>query len=100
MHSRGHCRRALADLSLPDQISEDSGGATPLVDVGDIRGVAGTYQEQTEKIIAQTGLAILAPPRVYALCLGTGGTALVTALLVTPLHFVTVVSAVWIKLFV
>ncbi|GBP35132.1 hypothetical protein EVAR_28331_1 [Eumeta japonica] len=43
-------------------------------------GAAGTYQEQTEKIIVLSGLAILAPPRVYALCLGTGGTALFTAL--------------------
>ncbi|GBP20598.1 hypothetical protein EVAR_93712_1 [Eumeta japonica] len=46
------------------------------------RGAAGTYQEQTEKIIILPGLAILAPPRVYALCLGTGGTALFMALLV------------------
>ncbi|GBP22174.1 hypothetical protein EVAR_10684_1 [Eumeta japonica] len=44
------------------------------------RGTTGTYQEQTEKIIVLPGLAILAPPRVYALCLGTGGTALFTAL--------------------
>ncbi|GBP03682.1 hypothetical protein EVAR_2427_1 [Eumeta japonica] len=43
-------------------------------------GAAGTYQEQTEKIIVLSGLAILAPPRVYALCLGTSGTALFTAL--------------------
>ncbi|GBP12214.1 hypothetical protein EVAR_6390_1 [Eumeta japonica] len=41
---------------------------------------AGTHQEQTEKIIVLPSLAILAPPRVYALCLGTGGTALFTAL--------------------
>ncbi|GBO98424.1 UBX domain-containing protein 1 [Eumeta japonica] len=44
------------------------------------RGVAGTYVEQTEKIIVLPGLAILAPPSVYALCLGTGGRALFTAL--------------------
>ncbi|GBP78904.1 hypothetical protein EVAR_55943_1 [Eumeta japonica] len=46
------------------------------------RGAAGTCQKQTEKIIVLPGLAILAPPRVYALCLGTGGTALFTALAV------------------
>ncbi|GBP39058.1 hypothetical protein EVAR_89280_1 [Eumeta japonica] len=44
------------------------------------RGAAGTYQKQTEKIVVLPGLTILAPPRVYALCLGTGGTALFTAL--------------------
>ncbi|GBP52713.1 hypothetical protein EVAR_43914_1 [Eumeta japonica] len=42
------------------------------------KGAAGTYQE---KIIVLPGLAILAFPRIYALCLGTGGTALFTALL-------------------
>ncbi|GBP56055.1 hypothetical protein EVAR_43817_1 [Eumeta japonica] len=46
------------------------------------RGVARTRQEQTEKIIVLPGLAILAPPRVYALRLGTGGTALFTALFI------------------
>ncbi|GBP67439.1 DNA repair protein REV1, partial [Eumeta japonica] len=45
------------------------------------RGAAGTRQEQTEKIIVLPGLAILAPPKVYALCMGTGGTALFTALI-------------------
>ncbi|GBP08749.1 hypothetical protein EVAR_7331_1 [Eumeta japonica] len=44
------------------------------------RGAAGTHQEQTEKIIVLPGLAILAPSRVYALRLSTGGTALFTAL--------------------
>ncbi|GBP47372.1 hypothetical protein EVAR_38974_1 [Eumeta japonica] len=44
------------------------------------RSATGTYQEQTEKIIVLPGPAILAPPRVYALCLGTSGTALFTAL--------------------
>ncbi|GBP77358.1 Malignant T-cell-amplified sequence 1 homolog [Eumeta japonica] len=44
------------------------------------RGAAGTYQEQTEKITVLPGLAITAPPRAYALCLGTDGTALFTAL--------------------
>ncbi|GBP71357.1 hypothetical protein EVAR_57742_1 [Eumeta japonica] len=34
-------------------------------------GRSGTYQEQTEKIIDLPDLGILAPPRVYALCLGT-----------------------------
>ncbi|GBP91053.1 hypothetical protein EVAR_56136_1 [Eumeta japonica] len=48
---------------------------------------AGTYQEQTEKIVVLSDLAILAPPRVYALCLGTGGTALFTALLSGPRSF-------------
>ncbi|GBP37768.1 hypothetical protein EVAR_29970_1 [Eumeta japonica] len=47
------------------------------------RSATGTYQEQTEKIIVLPGLAILAPPRVYALCLGTGGTALFMALFKT-----------------
>ncbi|GBP87486.1 Scolexin B [Eumeta japonica] len=41
-------------------------------------GAAGTHQEQTEKIIVLPGLAILATLTVYALCLGTGGTALFT----------------------
>ncbi|GBP75291.1 hypothetical protein EVAR_47328_1 [Eumeta japonica] len=45
------------------------------------KGAVGTYQEQTEKLIVLPGLAILAPSRVYALCLGTGGTALFTPLL-------------------
>ncbi|GBP48831.1 hypothetical protein EVAR_8439_1 [Eumeta japonica] len=45
------------------------------------RGAAGTHQKQTEKIIVLSSLAILAPHRVYALCLGTGGTAVFTALL-------------------
>ncbi|GBP34385.1 hypothetical protein EVAR_7438_1 [Eumeta japonica] len=49
------------------------------------RGAAGTHQEQTEKIIDLPGLAILAPPKVYALCLGTGGTAPFTALCLTLL---------------
>ncbi|GBP24728.1 hypothetical protein EVAR_79575_1 [Eumeta japonica] len=44
------------------------------------RGAAGTHQEQTEKIIVLPGLAILAPLKVYALCPGTSGTALFTAL--------------------
>ncbi|GBP95844.1 hypothetical protein EVAR_65500_1 [Eumeta japonica] len=47
-------------------------------------GAAGSYQEQTEKIIVLSDLAILAPPRVYALCLSTGGTALFTALRAGP----------------
>ncbi|GBP48243.1 hypothetical protein EVAR_96832_1 [Eumeta japonica] len=44
------------------------------------RSAAGTYQEQTKKIIVLPGPAILAPPGVYPLCLDTGGTALFTAL--------------------
>ncbi|GBP33799.1 hypothetical protein EVAR_25400_1 [Eumeta japonica] len=40
----------------------------------------GNLSEANRKIIVLPGLAILAPPRVYALCLGTGGTALFTAL--------------------
>ncbi|GBP24808.1 hypothetical protein EVAR_14141_1 [Eumeta japonica] len=39
------------------------------------RGAARTRQERTEKIIVLPGLAIRAPPRVYALRLGTGATA-------------------------
>ncbi|GBP77860.1 hypothetical protein EVAR_64443_1 [Eumeta japonica] len=45
------------------------------------RGAAGTYQEQTEKIIVLPGLAILTPPKAYALRLGTGNIALYAALL-------------------
>ncbi|GBP58040.1 hypothetical protein EVAR_39756_1 [Eumeta japonica] len=44
------------------------------------RGAAGNHQELIEKIIVLPGLAILAPTRVYTLCLGTGSTALFTAL--------------------
>ncbi|GBP87888.1 hypothetical protein EVAR_63827_1 [Eumeta japonica] len=44
------------------------------------RGAPETYEEQTEKNNSLPGLAILAPSRVYALTLGTGGTALFTAL--------------------
>ncbi|GBP90551.1 hypothetical protein EVAR_64671_1 [Eumeta japonica] len=42
---------------------------------------SGNSSGANQKIIVLPGLAILAPPRVYALCLGTGGTALFTALL-------------------
>ncbi|GBP46728.1 hypothetical protein EVAR_86981_1 [Eumeta japonica] len=40
----------------------------------------GAQREPNRKIIVLPGLAILAPPRVYALCLGTGGTVRFTAL--------------------
>ncbi|GBP05886.1 hypothetical protein EVAR_5166_1 [Eumeta japonica] len=43
----------------------------------------GNSSGANRKIIVLPGLAILAPPRVYALCLGTGGTALSTALATT-----------------
>ncbi|GBP35779.1 hypothetical protein EVAR_20633_1 [Eumeta japonica] len=62
------------------------------------RGAAGTYQEQTEKIMVLPGLAILAPPRVYALCLDTGGTALFTAVtgsMLTLLFRQTLNAATW-----
>ncbi|GBP95925.1 hypothetical protein EVAR_67413_1 [Eumeta japonica] len=49
-------------------------------DTASIYAMAALEKEQTEKIIVLPGLAILAPPRVYALCLGTVGTALFTAL--------------------
>ncbi|GBP63341.1 hypothetical protein EVAR_41929_1 [Eumeta japonica] len=37
---------------------------------------SGNSSGANQKVIVLPGLAILAPPRVYALCLGTGGTAL------------------------
>ncbi|GBP34336.1 hypothetical protein EVAR_7387_1 [Eumeta japonica] len=43
---------------------------------------SGNSSGANQKIIVLPGLAILAPPRVYVLCLGTGGTALFTALLI------------------
>ncbi|GBP57497.1 hypothetical protein EVAR_36149_1 [Eumeta japonica] len=52
------------------------------------RGAAGTHQEQTEKIIVLPGLAILTPLKVCALCPGTGGTALFTALLPKHCQFI------------
>ncbi|GBP32809.1 Golgi-associated PDZ and coiled-coil motif-containing protein [Eumeta japonica] len=74
---KGDCALCVQFIATDDddRLSEDN-----------YRGASGTYQEQTEKIIALWSGHSCAPQSL-PLCLGTGGTALFTALILSCLEF-------------